>query len=461
MGEADQIRSGAVSSAELVDAAIARIEALDPELNAISWHRFDDARREAAAVVPGAPFAGVPILLKDHRAEARGQQMRSGTTVLKAHPHNWPTDSHVYRRFVAAGFVVLGRTTTPEFATALVTESRATGITRNPWNRDYSPGGSSGGSAAAVAAGMTAVAHATDGGGSIRVPASACGLVGLKPSRGRISVGPQAAESWAGATVEGALVRTVRDAAALLDVLSGTYPGDLSPAPPLSRPLTQHVGRQPATLRVGCLLARPDGSAANPEVVEVTRRVLDWLDAQGHRVEDTAPSALAEARFTDWYRTIIAVDVEVLARRIEELLGRPLAAGELETRNAELRQRAVTMTAPDYLETRYALNRWAYQLCSWWRTGADDEGFDLLVTPTLADLPPTVASVASAAPAAANFSPHTAFFNVAGLPAISVPVGLSAAGIPVGVQLVAALGREDLLIEVAAALETSPLWHGV
>ncbi|MDA8281979.1 MAG: amidase, partial [Actinomycetota bacterium] len=260
------IAAGEMSPIEAVDAAIARIEALDHELNAVIHRRFDAARKEAAGELPDGPFRGVPLLLKDLGAGMAGEPMHCGLRVAKAAGHRAAADNAVVRRLRSAGFVVVGRTNVPELGTTVTTEPVAYGPARNPWNTAHSTGGSSGGSAAAVASGMVAVAHGSDGGGSIRVPASECALVGLKPSRGRVSHSPEG-EAWMGATTDGALTRTVRDTAALLDVLAGPEPGDPYTAPALPGPLVAEVGADPGRLRIG-VLDHPPGSgpaAATPD----------------------------------------------------------------------------------------------------------------------------------------------------------------------------------------------------
>jgi amidase len=235
--QAELVRRGEVSPGELADAAIARIEQLSPRLGAVVSTRFEQARREAAGELPQGPFRGVPILFKDLGCTVQGEPASFGIGPMRDVP--WPVTSYLAGHFLAAGFVPLGRTTVPEFGTTVTTEPRSFPPARNPWHTGHSAGGSSGGSAAAVASGMVAVAHASDGGGSIRIPASACGLVGLKPTRGRVSQGPLAGEAWAGGVIEGAVTRTVRDAAGVLDVISAPMPGDPYFAPALRRPLRE------------------------------------------------------------------------------------------------------------------------------------------------------------------------------------------------------------------------------
>src|ERR1700761_4776353 len=249
--QADLVRRGEVSPKELAEAAIARIEAVNPQLDAVIRTRFDEARLEADEELPDGPFRGVPILFKDLGCTLAGEPTAFGVGPMREVA--WPVTSHLAEQFRAAGFVPLGRTNVPELGTTVTTEPRSFPPARNPWNTGHSTGGSSGGSAAAVASGMVAVAHATDGGGSIRIPASECGLVGLKPTRGRVSQGPLTGEAWAGGVADGAVPRTVRDAAGVLDVISAPMPGDPYYAPPLPRPLVHEVGADPGRLRIGWL----------------------------------------------------------------------------------------------------------------------------------------------------------------------------------------------------------------
>jgi amidase len=450
-GQATAIQDGVVSARELAEAAITRIEAANPELNALSWERFEQALEECDRVDPASPFAGVPILLKDHRCTAAGQETRYGTKALAQAKVAGSVDSNIYRAIIDAGFVVLGRTTVPEFATAFVTESEAAGVTRNPRALDRTPGGSSGGAAAAVASGMVAVAHATDGGGSIRQPASCCGLVGLKPSRGRISLGPDAGESWAGATVEGVITRTVRDAAAVTSALGRPFLGDPYS---LGAPALATTPGTVGPLRIGVMRAHPSGSPwPSVDVRAVFESVTAVLSDRGHQLGDGYPAALAETEYQAHYDTIVDVDVELLSRKVEALLGRPIQDSELAPRNAQKRARARALGAPAYLEARYWLATWTYRLSSWW---AD---FDLLMTPTMGDLPALVGGDdASIVARSIEMTAMTHFANIAGLPAISLPLGQTDSGVPIGIQFVGRQGAENTLVALAADFEANGPW---
>ncbi|MBV9207521.1 MAG: amidase [Actinobacteria bacterium] len=456
--QADLVRRGEVSPKELAEAAIARIEAVNPRLDAVIRTRFDAARLEAGGARPEGPFRGVPILYKDLGCTVAGEPTAFGLGPLR--DAAWPVTSYLAEQFRAAGFVPLGRTNVPELGTTVTTEPRSFAPARNPWDPGRSAGGSSGGSAAAVAAGLVPVAHGNDGGGSIRIPASACGLVGLKPTRGRVSQGPLIAEAWGGGVIDGAITRTVRDAAGVLDVISTRMPGEPYYPPPLPRPLAQEAGADPGRLRIG-VLDRPgaDGFLDDPECRAAVAGAARLLESLGHHVEASAPAAMAEPEFVKHFTTMIAADAEATFRSFEMLLGRPIGADEIEPRNAAYRHIGQALDAVSYLRSRVWLGMWARRMAAWW----DDH--DLLVTPTAGAPPPELGWFTAAGPKQegariVSFIPYTAQFNMTGQPAISLPLHWTPAGLPVGVQLAAAYGREDLLIRVASQLEQAAPWNG-
>jgi amidase len=454
--QAELVRSGDASPKELVEAAIARIEALNPQLDAVIRTRFDQARAEAAGELPDGPFRGVPILFKDLGCTVEGEPTAFGIGPLNDVP--MPFTSFLADLFRSAGFVHLGRTNVPEFGTTVTTEPKSFPPARNPWNPNHSTGGSSGGSAAAVASGMVPAAHANDGGGSIRIPASECGLVGLKPTRGRVSQGPLIGEGWAGGTIDGSVTRTVRDAAAILDVISHPMPGEPYYAPPFDRPLAAEVGADPGRLRIGFV----DGPGREPYLdhpecrtaVQNTARLLESL---GHQVEPHGPAAMYEEEFSHHFVTIIAADTEESFRAFEMLLGRAISDDEIEPRNALYRAIGAEMNALSYLEARAWIGMWARRMAAWW---AD---FDILLTPTVGAPPPELGWFTADGPEnegarITSFIPYTAQFNMTGQPAVSLPLHWSADGLPVGVQLVASYGREDVLVRLASQLETAAPW---
>ena len=454
--QADLVRRGEASPRELVEAAIARIEAINPKLDAVSRTRFDAARQEAEGDLPDGPFRGVPILFKDLGCTVEGEVTAFGLGPLR--DLSIPVTSYLAEQFRSAGFIALGRTNVPELGTTVTTEPRSFPAARNPWDPAHSTGGSSGGSAAAVASGMVAVAHANDGGGSIRIPASECGLVGLKPTRGRVSQGPVTGEAWAGSTIDGSVTRTVRDAAAVLDVISAPMPGDPYYAPPLPRPLAQEVGADPGRLRIGFLdhTGLP-GYLDDPQCRAAVAGAASLLESLGHHVEQSAPAAMLEPEIAQHFNAIIAADTEATMQAFEMLLGRPIGDDEIEPRNAAYRRAGRQLSAPAYLQSRAWLGMWARRMAGWWIS------HDLLLTPTLGAPPPELGWFTAAGPEEegariASFIPYTPQFNMTGQPAVSLPLHWTPGGLPVGVQLVAAYGREDLLVRIASQLEQAAPW---
>jgi amidase len=455
--QADLVRRGDASAAELVEAAIGRIEAVNPLLDAVVRTRFDQARAEAAGDLPDGPFRGVPILFKDLGCTVEGEAASYGVGPMRDVP--WPVTSYLAAAFRAAGFVSLGRTNVPEMGTTVTTEARSFPAARNPWDPGRSAGGSSGGAAAAVASAMVPAAHGSDGGGSIRVPSSACGLVGLKPTRARISHGPLAGEGWAGGTTDGVLTRTVRDAAGILDVISTAAPGDPYYAPPLPRPLREEVGADPGRLRIG-MIDRPGSGRYldDPQCRAAVAGTARLLEKLGHFVEESAPEAMFDELFGRHFGTIIAADTEAAFREFELLLKRPIGEDEIEPRNAWYRRTAAALDAATYLQSRAWIGTWARRMASWWT------GRDLLLTPTLGAPPPELGWFTAAGPdgegrRVVSFIPYTSQFNMTGQPAVSLPMHWTPSGLPVGVQLVAAYGREDLLVRVASQLEQAAPWR--
>ncbi len=462
--QAELVRQRKASPRELVDAAIARIERLNPELNAVITQRFEKARAEAASPeLPGGPFRGVPFLVKDLICHTAGDPYHAGMRFLRELGWVERYDTHLAARFRAAGFVFLGRTNVPELGPMTTTEPVAYGPTHNPWDPGRSPGGSSGGSAAAVASGMVPVAHANDGGGSIRIPSSECGLVGLKPSRGRTSLGPDVGEGWGGFSVEHVVARSVRDTAAVLDAVAGYLPGDPYTAPPPARPFRDEVGAPPGQLRIGLLVTGPGGHPpVHPECATAAREAARLLASLGHRVEESSPPALAD---TEAARAAITVVSAATARDLtywSERTGRTIGAGDVEPMTWAIAEMGRTVTASDYIRAIEYLHAHTRQVAAWWA-----EGFDLLLTPTLPEPPPRLGEFDSAPDdplrgftRAGDFVTFTMPFNVTGQPAISLPLHWSADGLPIGVQLAAAYGREDVLLRVATQLEGARPWSG-
>ena len=456
--QADLVRHREVSPLELVDAAIERIDRCDPVLNAVIHRRFPDARSQAAVELPDGPFRGVPILLKDLGAPQAGEPYCEGTRFAKDAGYRAGRDSFLVQRFRQAGFVVLGRTNTPELGTTITTEPVAFGPTRNPWNIDHSSGGSSGGSASAVASGMVPVAHGNDGGGSIRIPASCCALFGLKPSRGRVSKGPAGADSWNGFSVDHVLARSVRDSAAVLDEIAGYRPGDTYLAPAPARPFAQEVGANPGRLRVGLLDHSPQAEyRADPECSQAVRLAGRLLESLGHEVEMAHPASLGEPEFRRHFVVVVATAVAVALTEWSQLLGREISVEEYEPVNSLLATLGRSTSGPDYLESVLWLEGFRRRTIAFW----SEQGFDLLCTPVLAQPPARLGELSDPVLGLARETATLQFtsqFNVSGQPAASLPLHWTPEGLPIGVQLVADYGREDVLIRVSSQLEEASGW---
>ena len=460
---AARVRSGDVDPLEVVDAAIAACEGLNPALNAVFSTRFERAREEARAPArPRGALAGIPILFKDLGTPEAGEPQYLGNRVLKALDARANADCHVVRKLKDAGAVSIGRTTVPELASGncpAACENEAFGDTHNPWNLGHTPMGSSGGSAAAVAAGIVPAAHGNDGGGSIRVPASANGVVGLKPSRGRISWGPILAESWAGLATQGMLTRTVRDCALTLDAIAGMMPGDPYGCPPPAGPFREAVSAEPGQLRIG-LCDVNEAGPLHPDCRDAVRAVGDVLANLGHRVEPAWPAPFFSERLVDLCLTIVSVGIAQTVGLLEAALGRTFAENDLERGTWLEAERGRAISGPEFLDAVTRLNRFAREMAAWWE---GDDGFDVLLSPTLAAPPPELGVLVrhpdDRAALWRNALSYTAQFNITGQPAISLPLCVSTEGLPVGIQLAARYADEATLIRVASQLEEVMPWR--
>jgi amidase len=464
--QAELVRTGQVSPLELVDAAINRVEKLNPELNAVIHPLFDRARKEAAGPLPAGPFTGVPILFKDLGCAIEGEPYHEGMKFLKDADYRSPHTDNLAKKYFEAGFVVIGRTNTPELGLVPTTEPVAYGPTHNPWKLGHTTGGSSGGSAAAVASGMVPVAHANDGGGSIRIPASCCGLVGLKPTRGRTSLGPDINEISQFLITELCVSRTVRDTAAVLDAVSGAFPGDPAPAAPPARPYVAELGADPGRLRIGLQVSNPIGDTpVHADCVAAAEHAAKLLESLGHSVEVAAPKGFDNDELIMQFGAVWAADCAYLLADWGRKVGREVTPADAEILTWALAEMGLAVTAAD-LVTAVAeamkANRTAAQ---WWAPAPDGDGFDLLLTPTLGE-PPVAHGTFDSTPdnplggffRSAAFVPYTAQFNVSGQPGINLPLHWNDDGLPIGIQLVGAFGRDDLLLQVAAQLETAQPW---
>lgn len=471
------VARGEVTPLELLEAAIERVEARNPGLNAVV-HRFDDeARRRAAGIIPPGPFRGVPLLVKDLLALVEGQPATGSCRLFEGVVS--PVDSEIVRRFRAAGFVLFGQTNTPELGIMPVTEPKLRGPTRNPWNPEHTPGGSSGGSAAAVAARMVPVAHGNDGGGSIRIPASACGLFGLKPTRARTSFAPQYGDLEAGLVCEHALTRSVRDSAAVLDAVAGSAPGDPYVAPPPARPFREEVGAPPGRLRIAFAAGSLFGHTVHPDCVAAVHDAARLLEGLGHELVEARPrfdrDGLVRAYLVIGAAQVRA-DLEALTRRT----GRRLDLSLLEPETAGLAAAGGVLTAADLAGAVMAAQAAAREVATFFGR------HDLLLTATMAHPPVRVGALARSAWERAQIQAvvrlpfrslvdrllremsaqafektgNTMLFNLTGQPAASIPLWWNAKGLPVGVQLAARFGDEATLFRVASQLEAARPWEG-
>ncbi len=449
------VRSGGASPREVVEAALRRIEALEPALNAFIAVDGERALAAADAVKPGTaqPFAGVPIAIKGN-VPVEGMPLTYGSRFLADHRPDH--SAYLVRRLREAGFVIVGVTNLPEFGILPTTEPRFGGPTRNPWDLERTPGGSSGGSAAAVAAGMLPLAHGNDGGGSLRIPAACCGLVGLKPSRGRVSRGPDLGESWL--ACDGVLTRTVADTAHALDVLGGYEVGDANWAPRPAEPYAAAMRRSPGKLRVAITAENPFGAAVDPEAIHGLRVGAELLTALGHEVVEASPPG---PRRTCWRSSSTRSGRRSRSASTRACCGP--AATRRRTRSSRSHARCSSAPAPRRRSPTSAPSR----SCRPWRAGS----WPSSPTTTCSSRPrwPSVRWRSASATGAASdplgdlsrsghFTPYTSLFNVTGQPAISLPVGFGADGLPTGVQIVGKPLNEDTLLQVAAQMEAAHPW---
>ncbi|MBA2256185.1 MAG: amidase [Thermoleophilaceae bacterium] len=453
---AELVRGGQVTSRELVEASLERIEALDPQVNAFTTLDAERALATADAVGAGddRPFAGVPIAIKDLGATVAGIRQAMGTELSG----DWTPgyDSFAVRRIKEAGFVIVGVTSTPEVGILPVTEPRRFGPTRNPWDLERTPGGSSGGAAAAVAAGMVPAAHGSDGGGSIRIPAACCGLVGLKASRGRISRGPDLGDHVL--TTDGVLTRTVAETAAMLDVLAGYEPGDATWAPPPTEPFAERARREPGRLRVAMTVEPPIDAEVDPACARAVTEAGDLLVSLGHEVEEATPP-WADQSMLQVFSAVFGASVSVAVAYAAMVGGREPSEESVEALTWHMFSRCLELNSVGYLFALAQLQRYARELIAWMSS------YDVLLTPALAERPVPIGEIDSTAddPEATfarsgRFTPFTAAFNATGQPAISLPLFQGDDGLPMGVQLVGQPAGEGALLALAAQLERARPW---
>ncbi len=457
---AARVARGEVSPDEVLDAALARMEALNPALNAVVLINEAAARAAINAGLPDGPFRGVPFLLKDLGAEARDFPSHNGSRLMENTRYSY--DSHIFERMRATGVVTFGRTASPEGGIGAVTEAAVYGgPTRNPWNTEHTPGGSSGGAGAAVAAGIVPLTHGSDGGGSVRIPASSCGLFGFKATRARFPDGPAAGEGWAGMAIDGFLSRSVRDNAAMMDACAGPVAGNPYAAPPMAQSYLDAIARPPRRLKIGVCHTSFTGAAIDPQCEAAVEATAQLLESLGHSVFPLRPDADHDMMMHAWTR-IVACGTALSVRNIVEARGRPLAEGELEGISRGAMAYAEQFSGADYLQAVGRIHTYGRQMAA---VFAD---CDILLSATLAEPPARVGRFHHDREDFENYrigedgifaySPFCAAFNASGQPAASVPLHWSQDGLPIGVHLAAAFGKDDTLIALCAELEQAQPW---
>ncbi|OHD72457.1 MAG: amidase [Spirochaetes bacterium RBG_16_49_21] len=444
------VRTKEVKPLELVEAAIERIEKLNPTLNAVVTTMYDQARDVAGSKIPEGPFSGVPFLLKDMIASYAGVRLSFGSRLLKNYVPDY--DSELVRRYKKAGLIIIGKTNTPEFGILPTTEPELFGPTKNPWSTNCSTGGSSGGSAAAVAAGIVPMAHGNDGGGSIRIPASICGVFGLKPTRARNTLAPDLGDIMGGLVSEHALTRTVRDSAALLDATAGCVLGDPYWAPPIVRPFREEAGIDPGRLRIAFTTDTMTGVPVHDDCVNAVKDAALLCQKLGHVLEEAAPVvdgiALARAFVVKWAAGVAAI-IKALGARQDQV--EPLTWGMYELGRSN--------DAADYLNAEQTLQHAARDIAAFFLK------YDILLTPTLAQPPVQLGSFDSTPDnplngfrLAGEIAAFTPLYNATGQPAMSVPLYWNAGGLPIGTHFIGRFGDEATLFRLASQLEETRPW---
>lgn len=476
LGLAGLVRTGEVSAVELLEVALARLEAVNPRINAVVHLMEEDARQAATDPVAG-PFTGVPFLAKDLATMYAGHPTSAGSRFLKDHVVTW--DSELALRVKASGVTVFGKTNTPEWGLQPVTEPELWGPSLNPWNLERSPGGSSGGTGAAIAAGVVPMGGGGDGGGSIRIPASCCGIFGLKPSRGRTPTGPGRGQFWRGASVEHVVTRSVRDSAAMLDATHGADPGAAFEIPPPSGPWLDDVERDPTALRIAFTTIPCVDTEVHQDCVDAVADAASLLASLGHEVvEDHVP--IDGDAFAHDFLTVVAGELGADLDEAANAVGRRPRRHELEPATWALGLISGALSAQEYAAALRRMEIMARDVGSFF------ERYDIVLTPTVSVPPPPIGAVGptpserrqlaivgsfgsgrlvkaaglidQAAKSALDFIPWTPVYNMTGHPAMSVPLHWSNEGLPIGVHLVGRFAREDVLFRLAGQLERARPW---
>ncbi|MEX2201221.1 MAG: amidase family protein [Dongiaceae bacterium] len=459
-GLAALVRQKAISPIELLDAALAQGEKVNPQLNALCHLVPDRARAAIAAGLPDGAFTGVPFLLKDLGAEAVGFPTNSGSRLFAN--YDWTYDSEIFIRLRATGLVTFGRTTSPELGVGPVTEAAVYGgPTRNPWNPAHTSGGSSGGAAAAVAAGIVPIAHGSDGGGSVRIPAACCGLVGLKPTRARLPDGPASGEGWGGMSIDGVLTRSVRDTAAALDATQGPDLGAPYWAPPIAGKYLDAIGTPPKRLVIAICTTNFEGRPIHAECRQAVENTAKLCADLGHDIVEARPDFDFLAAMRAW-SNVVAVGTALSVQAKADAMGRPPRRDEIEPIIYSAWEHGLRITGPTYLQginTVHATGR---------RIAAFFEEHDMLLTPVLTEPPAAVGRFAPTNPdffehrlgrdGLIHYSPFAPIFNITGQPAISLPLHWTADGLPVGLHFAGRFGDEKSLLQLAAQLEKARPW---
>jgi amidase len=454
------LRRGEVSQREVIEAAIVKIEALNPALNAVVTQMFDLALEQANGPLAESPLAGAPIVLKDERADYAGVVTGNGCKLFDHIPAL--QDAHIVTRYKAAGLAIIGKANLPELGISVSTESVRHGPARNPWNTNLTAGGSSGGSAVAVAAHMVPMAHGTDAGGSIRIPASFCGAFGLKPTRARISSGPMHGEAWSGMTNEHAITRSVRDSAALLDESAGPATGDpYFPSPP-SVSFLSEVEREPGKLRIGMSITPASGEVLDAGIIEATHRTAGLLESLGHDIIVMDRPPFDKQAFDDAFRIVGGSYITSSLRAVERKIGRPLVRDDVEQMTWEILKESSSVDGVSFANARELMHGIGRQLAGWC------DQVDIMLTPTVGCEPFPLGVLDPEREdmfeklweVMRTMNPFCMIANVTGRPAMSVPIESSSNGLPIGMHFIGAYAGEGLLFRLAGQLERIAPWDG-